>query len=50
MPRLSLHLLGPPRLELDGEPLNIGRLHPDQSRSRKWNPKSSTYQPLTLSG
>jgi ABC-type oligopeptide transport system substrate-binding subunit/predicted ATPase len=25
MPRLSLFLLGPPRLELDGEPLNIGR-------------------------
>ncbi len=25
MPRLSLYLLGPPRLELDGEPLNIGR-------------------------
>jgi DNA-binding SARP family transcriptional activator len=25
MSRLSLYLLGPPRLELDGEPLNIGR-------------------------
>jgi DNA-binding SARP family transcriptional activator len=25
MPRLSLYLLGPPRLELDGEALNIGR-------------------------
>ncbi len=25
MPRLSLYLLGPPRLELDGEPLDIGR-------------------------
>ena len=25
MPRLSLILLGPPRLELDGEPLDIGR-------------------------
>jgi ABC-type oligopeptide transport system substrate-binding subunit/DNA-binding SARP family transcriptional activator len=25
MPRLSLYLLGPPRLELDGEPLEIGR-------------------------
>jgi ABC-type oligopeptide transport system substrate-binding subunit/DNA-binding SARP family transcriptional activator len=25
MSRLSLHLLGPPRLDLDGEPLNVGR-------------------------
>ena len=25
MPQLSLFLLGPPRLELDGEPLDIGR-------------------------
>ena len=25
MPRLSLYLLGPPRLELDGQPLDIGR-------------------------